>query len=78
MLSGMYYVIETSFQNIFIILVVRVKSNVWFVWTNHILYFFLTHCFILIAANGQTDCLLMMLQRDEKDDIFDLMDIHGQ
>uniref|UniRef100_A0A8C1MKE6 Ankyrin repeat domain 52 n=1 Tax=Cyprinus carpio TaxID=7962 RepID=A0A8C1MKE6_CYPCA len=30
------------------------------------------------AANGQTDCLLMMLQRDEKDDIFDLMDIHGQ
>uniref|UniRef100_A0A673H9Q6 Serine/threonine-protein phosphatase 6 regulatory ankyrin repeat subunit C-like n=1 Tax=Sinocyclocheilus rhinocerous TaxID=307959 RepID=A0A673H9Q6_9TELE len=30
------------------------------------------------AASGQTDCLLMMLQRDEKNDIFDLMDIHGQ
>uniref|UniRef100_A0A673H6X5 Serine/threonine-protein phosphatase 6 regulatory ankyrin repeat subunit C-like n=1 Tax=Sinocyclocheilus rhinocerous TaxID=307959 RepID=A0A673H6X5_9TELE len=30
------------------------------------------------SGSGQTDCLLMMLQRDEKNDIFDLMDIHGQ
>ncbi|KAI2644762.1 Serine/threonine-protein phosphatase 6 regulatory ankyrin repeat subunit C [Labeo rohita] len=32
----------------------------------------------LRAANGQTDCLLMMLKRAEKNDIIDLMDVHGQ
>ncbi|ROJ48019.1 Serine/threonine-protein phosphatase 6 regulatory ankyrin repeat subunit C, partial [Anabarilius grahami] len=30
------------------------------------------------AANGQTDCLLMLLKRAEKNDIIDLMDVHGQ